>query len=153
MAAQLEAGGVPEPIAVSIAFVSDLIHAPDILDVAEMTGRPIEDAAAVSAGLGLALGLDKLERMAMSLAGHTNWQRWAKRTLLDDLVAIRREISVSAFRIAGDRDGVAATDHFLVKRASGIARLVRFLRKVEAEPIGDVAPLMVAVRQVRALVG
>lgn len=89
----------------------------------------------------------------MSLRGRSNWQRWAKRTLLDDLTAIRRELSQAAFKLAGDREATQVCDHFLVTRAAGVARLVRFLRRVESEPVDDVAPLMVAVRQVRSLVG
>ena len=150
---QLEASGVPEPIARSIAYVSDLLHAPDIIDVAASTSRSVEDVSAVFAGIGQALGLDKLEKLAVSLRVRSNWQRWAKRTLLDDLMAIRRELSLAAFKMAGDREAAAVCDHFLVARAAGVARLVRFLRRVEAEPVDDVAPLMVAVRQVRSLVG
>ncbi len=152
-AGRLSAAGVPDPIARSIAYVSDLLHAPDIIDVAASTSRSVEEVSTVFAGIGQALGLDKLERIAMSLRGRSNWQRWAKRTLLDDLTAIRRELSQAAFKLAGDREATQVCDHFLVTRAAGVARLVRFLRRVESEPVDDVAPLMVAVRQVRSLVG
>ncbi len=150
---ELSASGVPAPIARSIAFVGDLLHASDIMAVAAATDRPIELVSGVFVGLGQAMGLDKLERLAIALRGRSRWQRWAKRTLLDDLLAIRNELALAALGVGGEGEAAVVCDRFLLSRAAGVARLVRFLQRVEAEPFEDVAPLMVAVRQVRALVG
>jgi glutamate dehydrogenase len=150
---RLVAEGVPERIARRHAFQSELVHGPDIISIAQTTGRAVEEVARMFFLLGEALDIDWLEFRLEELPATTRWQRWALQSMEDDVYLVRRQI---AERVLTESDGLpadAAVDAFLERRAESLARLQRFMRTLSKEGVTDLAQLTVALRQIRALVG
>ena len=59
---RLIAQGVPPAIAKSHAYIEDLVHAPDIIELARQTGRSVTEVSGVFFRLGRAVRIDWLEQ-------------------------------------------------------------------------------------------
>jgi glutamate dehydrogenase len=144
--------GVPEELAIRHVFQSDLVHAADIVAVASDTGRPVREVAELFLLAGPAFELDWLEDQAARLPAATRWHRRANQAVEDDLVLVRREL---AERILSETDRsldpTAALEQYLVGRVHALGRLTRFMRDLAVDGVDDVAPVVVAIRQIRAL--
>lgn len=121
----------------------------DIIEVAASIGRSEPEVLDVFLHVGRALGLDRLTEATRQIHVTSRWERWATWTIEDDLISTRRLAAERVLVSAGDKSAEAATDQFLTERARAVARLVRFLRSLEGTPGGGIAPVMVALRQVR----
>ena len=84
--------GVPEDLAIRHAFQDELLHAPDIIELADLAARPVADVADVFFLVGETYRLDWLEVRADHLPAESRWERWALRTLRNDLLKLRRDI-------------------------------------------------------------
>ncbi len=149
--AEMTMDGIPEGIAARHALSTVLLHGPDVVDVAGATGRPSADVLAAFLHAGRAVYLDRLDETASTLEPDTPWQRWALQTVEDELVSVRRRLVERMLEAAPSLPPEEAVARYLLSRSRSVARLVRFMRSFESAPLDDVAPLMVAVRQVRAL--
>lgn len=145
--------GVPESIAVDHAFQTELVHAPDIIDVAADTGLPLHDVGRAFFRVGQTFHIDWLERQIGSLPTATRWQRWATLSLEQELMSLRR---VVVERVLDDhRDGdvdaafVAFSESTAIERER-LGRLVSLLRK---DGVSDTAAVVVALRQMMKLAG
>ena len=150
---RLEAAGVPAVVARQTVAASDLIHVPNIFEVARATGRSRIDVGRVFHRIGRVLGLDDLEKALVDLKPADPWQRWAHETIEDDALAVRCSL---AERVLGGMENSSpdeAVEQFLARRADAVDRVVGLVRSLEAGTIGDTAPLLVAVRQIQALAG
>ena len=151
-AERLAAEGVPEEITRRHAFQDELVHGPDIITVSHATGRPVLEVARGFFLLGDRLGIDWLEQRLADQPAKTRWQRWAVRSMEDDLFTIRRQIIETILEHAGGRPIDEAVDAFLEDRAAPYGRLQRFMRSLAMEGVTDLSQLTVALRQLRALV-
>jgi glutamate dehydrogenase len=142
---------VPQETARRHAFQPGLVHGPNIIEVAERTGRPISQVARAFFAVGESLFIDWVEGRLAELPAPSKWHRWAIQAVQDDLLLVRRLVAEKVLEEAGDRpvdEGVAA---FLVSRSEGFDRLSRFMRGMALEDANDLAAMIVALRQVRAL--
>jgi glutamate dehydrogenase len=143
--------GVPDAIARQHAYLTELVHAPDIISVAAESGRDVVEVARAFFLVGEAFHIDRLERAMDRTEPTSRWQRWALQALEDDLLSVRRDLAATAIIEGVGRpidDAVAA---FLGSRAEAIGRLDRFMRSLAADPGGGLSALSVAVRQVRSV--
>jgi len=145
--------GVPEVIAARHVYQEELIHGPDIIDVALTSGRSVEDVARVFFLAGAAFEIDWLEEQVDSLPGATRWHRRAIQTVSDDLVLLRRQIAERILEASPDADPAHALDTYLISRTHEIGRLTRFMRALAVDGVDDVASVVVAIRRIRTLVG
>ncbi|MDJ0962064.1 MAG: NAD-glutamate dehydrogenase [Acidimicrobiia bacterium] len=144
--------GVPKKLAVRHVFQNDLVHAPDIITVASDTGRSVREVAELFLLAGPAFELDWLEEQIAALPAATRWHRRALQAVDDDLVLVRRELAERILEEADDSlDPGAALEHYLVGRVAALGRLTRFMRDLAVDGVDDVAPVVVAIRQIRAL--
>ena len=134
------ADGVPDALAERVARLDTLAAAVDIARVGN-------DAAAARAFLaaGETLGLDMLRGRAASVPAATQWQRQALETQVEELLDLQCAV---AGRVT--QAGVEL-DTWLAGRAGSWARLQETLTQVRAAPRPDLSMLVVASRQVRAL--
>ncbi len=153
IAAGLVDAGVPPAIARRHAYQPELVHAPDIIDVARRAGRPVEDVARAFFRVGRAFRIDWLEEELGRLPAVTRWQRYAVQALEDDLLLLRRELAERALADAGTVPADEAVDRYVARHGSGERRLLRFMRMLARDGITDAAGVVVAIRQVRTLVG
>ncbi|MCL1693152.1 MAG: NAD-glutamate dehydrogenase [Actinomycetia bacterium] len=145
--------GVPERIAFEHVSQVELVHAPDIIDVAADTGLPLHDVGRAFYRVGQAFHIDWLEREIESLPASTRWQRWATLSLEQELMNLRRAIveRVLADRHDGDiKAAFAAFSETTVTERERLARLVSLLRK---DGVSDSAAVVVALRQMMTLAG
>jgi glutamate dehydrogenase len=151
VAGELVAQGVPKEMARDHAFRRALEHAPDVVAIARLSGRTVEDVGRAFFQLGQALQLAWLEREIEGLPVGTRLQRWALQAVRDDVLAARRLVAERALAEAPDAEAEEAIDRFLEARGKGVARLAGFTRALAGEG-ADLAGLTLAVRQLRALV-
>jgi glutamate dehydrogenase len=150
-AAVLVAAGVPQELANRHVFLPVLVHAPAMARVADGYGvAPIEVANAFLK-MGSALGLDRLEAHARSAEGTTPWQRWASRTLEDELFSLRERLVSAALASGADVDAETAIDQFLADHVRELEQIERLRKRFDAAPSDDLSPLVVTVGQLRAL--
>ncbi len=150
---RLRQAGVPDATARWHAYMPGLVHAPDIIEVAERFGRSVADVTRAFFLIGQAVRLDRLEEMVVSLPADSPWERWATQTMEDELLALRRALVEQVLAEAGERSATEAVDHYLAEHARAVARLVRFMRGLDAQAVEDLAPILVGIRQVRTLTG
>ena len=146
--------GVEDDLARRHAYQAELAHGPDIAEVARGLDRPVLDVAKVFFRVGQAFRIDWLEQQVEALPSVTRWQRWAVQALHDELLLLRRELAEAMLEEAGeDRSADAAADAYLLTHAQGEGRLIRMMRLLARDGVADAASAIVAIRQIRALVG
>jgi glutamate dehydrogenase len=151
VAKDLVAQGVPKEMARDHAFRRALEHAPDVVAIARISGRTVEEVGRAFFQLGQALQFAWLEREIEGLPVGTRLQRWALQAVRDDVLAARRLVAERALAEAPEAEAEEAIDRFLEARQKGVARLAGFTRALAGEG-ADLAGLTLAVRQLRALV-
>ena len=151
---QLREGGVPELIAKRHAYQGELAHAPDIIDLARITGRPVRPVARVFFLLGQLFGINWLEARVDQLPASTRWHRRAVQAVDEELLKLRRELAERVLNESADNaTPQEAMESYLTTRASAHDRLARFMSSLALDGVDDVASVIVAIRQIRALVG
>ena len=145
--------GVPEEVARRHAFQGELVHAPDIIAVSHATGRSPLEVALGFFLLGEALEIDWLEHQLEALVVGSRWQRWARQSCEDELLAIRRQLAEKVLEEAGGAPMDEAVTAFLASRIDAVGRLQRFMRSLATEGVSDISQVTVALRQIRSLVG
>ncbi|MCW3002715.1 MAG: NAD-specific glutamate dehydrogenase, large form [Conexibacter sp.] len=154
IAAELVKGGVPESLARTHAYQRALLHAPDIISVAQATGGDVVAVARTFFALGERLGLEWLEQEVLALPAATRVQRWAQQALLDDVLDARRVLSQKALEEAGgEAEPAAAVEAFLAAREAPRRRLTTVSRALRLEGDGGLDGLTLAVRHLRGLAG
>ena len=143
--------GVPEQVARRHVYQEELVHAPDMVAVAERTGRSVRDVAELFLLVGPAFQIDWLETQSRKLPASNRWHRRANQTVRDDLVLLRRQLAERILEEAPDSDPAAALDRYLAARTAALGRLTRFMRSLAVDGVDDVASVIVAIRQIRAL--
>ncbi|MGI9647460.1 MAG: NAD-glutamate dehydrogenase [Acidimicrobiia bacterium] len=151
--ALLMEAGVPEDLARRHAFQDELFHAPDIIELAELSARPVADVADVFFLVGDTYRIDWLENRAEHLAAGSRWERWAIRTLENDLLQLRRDIAERVLASAEIQNGKALCEYFRSTRPDQHARLDQFIELLMHEGGGDLDSLTVATRQISAVIG
>ena len=144
--------GVPEDVARAHVALTFLVHGPNVAEVAEATGRSIEDVARAFFLVGESVYVDWLEARLSAVSTTTRWHRWALQALEDDLRLLRRQVVEHVLAQGGGQLPVAdALASYLEERSEVMTRLGRFMRGIALEEASDLAAMTVAVRQVRSL--
>ena len=151
-AERLVARGVPEPVAAADALREDLLHAPDMIAVAEATGRSLEEVAQVFFAVGAELRLDWLEGELVRVRAVTRMQRWALQAVREDAFQARRELAQTAL-VEAEGAAPGGGGRGLRRLAGrGRRRFAGLLRALSREGEPDLAGLTLAVRQLRTIV-
>jgi glutamate dehydrogenase len=153
LAVDLIDAGVPEAIAHRHAYQRALRHGPDIVAVAQATGRDVVDVAGAFFDLGERLGLEWLEQEVLRLPAGSRVQRWAQQALLDDILDARRVLAQKALEEAPGAEPAGAVEAFLEQREAPRRRLSAVARALRMEGDGDLAGLTLAIRHLRGLAG
>ena len=152
-AAILVEAGVPLELARRHAIRRQLVHAPNAIDLAKQHGRKVAEVAEIMFHAGHTVGLDRLEGIASGFYFTDTWQRWALEALEDDMVEIRRSLTKRILQGAGDLAPQDAITEFVEEHAAAIERLNAFVHGVGLDQPENLAPLMIGIRQLRALIG
>jgi len=148
----LVAQGVPEDVAWSHALTTELMLGPDIVSVAEQTGRPVEAVAQAFHALAVRLDVVWLLGALDDLPQTTRTLRWAVQAVREDCLAALAALARSALLEApAGQEAPAAVEAYLDARAPRCRRLAAVTASLTVEGTGDLPALMLAVRAVRAL--
>ena len=151
---QLASQGVPAPVAHRHAYQGELAHAPDIIELGHITGRPIRYVARVFFLLGQLFGINWLEARVDQLPASSRWHRRAIQAVEEDLLNLRRDLAERVLTEAAvDINPQEAMEAYLTTRGRSHDRLTRFMRSLAIDGVDDVASVIVAIRQIRALIG
>ena len=150
IADRLIAAGVPETTARAHSLIRWLMYAPDVLRVAEQSGREVEEASAafllMNARVRFRWLLDELDALPAAQRVH----RWAVNALRDDARQARAQLVSLALAESPDVSPEEAVEAFLATREAKWSHLAGVMRSMESGG-SDLAGLMVAVRELRAL--
>ena len=151
--AELAAAGIPIGLATRHVYHDELVHAPDIIELARQSNRDVREVAELFILIGDRYRLDWLERQVKQLSATTRWHRWAIRSLEGDLVKLRRDLAEWVLAESGGRNPEAALEAYARARSERHTRLAQFIQLLSQEGSSDLDPLLVAARQIRALAG
>ena len=146
--AALTAQGVPIQDARDHAYIEDLIHGPDINELAQHTGRSVAEVSGVFFRLGRAVRIDWLEEQIATIEPADRWERLAKQAAEADLVTLRRRVAENVLARAGSRAPRDAVRKFLAERADAHGRTLVFMRQLAAEGVDSIDAVIVATRQI-----
>ncbi|MEN8113169.1 MAG: NAD-glutamate dehydrogenase [Actinomycetota bacterium] len=149
--ARLVERGIPEAVAIRHAYQMELVHSPDIIDVAAQTGLPLRDVGHTFYLVGQEFHIDWLEGRVEDLPAVNRWQRWAGITLDRELMDLRRAV---VERILRDGEGADAATLYATFNESTLGeqeRLGRMVAMLERDGVADSASVVVAIRQLQRL--
>ncbi len=105
-AAELRMAGVPDELALWLASLPALESAPDVVVVAELSGRSIADAAATLFAVNDRFDLDALRAAAARLGAADHYERVAADRALAQIAGAARAIAAGAARHGSGRNAV-----------------------------------------------
>jgi glutamate dehydrogenase len=143
--------GVDPDLARKHAWQPELTHSPDIAQVAQSTGRSLQDVATTFFLVGEQLHIDALEQRVIALKSESRWERWAALAMEDDLMAVRREVAERVLLAAPGSPVAEAVELYLATRSETYERLNRLLGGLDGDIEVGLAALTVALRQVRGV--
>jgi len=143
--------GVPPPVAARAASAEAQFAALDVAEIAEQSGRSLDEVAGVYFALGDALGLDRLRAQIVQLPTEGYWQARAKSALGDDLADLQRAFAARAVQMQGDGDARAAVAAWQQANAHALARARRLIDELSQVRTMDLATASVALRELRNL--
>jgi glutamate dehydrogenase len=150
---ELLGAGVPDALARQVASLDAMLAAFDVVEVAERTGQPLEDVAALHFLVGDRLHLHWLRERIAALPRDDRWQAMARAALRDDLFSLHGELTSDVLQ-EGPADGDAASRFaaWAEENAAAVERCLTMLGDIRAQGTHDLTTLPVALREVRNLI-
>ena len=118
---ELVHGGVPEELAQQIARLPSLSMAPDVVLVADRTGKPIADVAATYFSAGSFFQLDRITRAARGIQVTDYFDRLALDRALDTIGQAERRLT--AEMVGNGTFGADAVKAWVEPRAAEVERI------------------------------
>jgi glutamate dehydrogenase len=147
-AQRLLAADVPAPLALRIGVMIFLAPALDIAELAERTGRSLDQTGRVYYEAGVRFALDEMRAAARRLPAETQWQKLAVEAVIEDVLKLQADLAARV--LAGDH--AAAPDPlttWAAARAADLAPSEALVRELHGSASPDLALLVVAARQLR----
>jgi glutamate dehydrogenase len=145
---------VPREVAWAHALSPELMQAPDVIGVAERTGRAVEDVTRAFHRLAAQLDIVWILGSLDDLPQPTRTQRWAVQAVREDCLDALADLATCALeRAPADVAAPDAVDAYLEERTALTRRLHAVTASLSIEGTGDLPALMLAVRALRALAG
>jgi glutamate dehydrogenase len=143
--------GVPADLARRVATLSDLFAALDIVGVAAVTERSVDEVAAVHFLVGGRLHLHWLRDQIATLPRENRWQAMARAALRDDLFSLHAELTADVLRGgAGEPvDAEARLEGWIEANRALVERCLDILSEIRAGGAYDLTTLPVALRELR----
>jgi glutamate dehydrogenase len=150
---ELTDAGVPPELAERIAAMPSLTPVFDVVAVAELTGRELEDVMHTYFRLASRLELGWLRDRIYELPRDNRWQALARAALRDDLLSTHRDLTREVLESAGAGEKAdAAIDAWVSNNTAAVERALNTLADIRASRMYDTTTLPVALREVRTLI-
>jgi len=147
----LKAAGVGHDLGTFVAAFEVLSSGPDIIAVAEETGKTVDYVATVHFALGDRLGFDWLKQRADRIPPDDHWEVLAIRSTLEDLADQQRSHVERVCKRAGNKTAKKATEAWATAQATRIFRAERLIDDLSAAGALSVAKLSFAARHLRSI--
>ncbi len=118
---ELSAAGVPDALAGRIADLGALVAAPDIVLVADRTGKPIAEVAATYFAAGMFFRLDRITRAAAAIPVADYFDRLALDRARDTIGDAERRLT--AAMVGNGAAGVGAVEAWVAPRKNDVERI------------------------------
>jgi glutamate dehydrogenase len=150
--ADLMEKGVPEALAKIVAGADCLYPALAIIEVAERSGMPVEQAADVYYGLGERLDLHWFDQQVKALTPDSHWQALARDGYRDDLDTQQQALALSVLRLEQTPD-VSGTpiERWLARHGAALERWQQMLADLRTVGQQESAVFSVALRELAQL--
>ena len=142
--------GAPEDLAHAVAILEPLSAGPDIITVANQSGRTINDAACTHFSMGAYLGFDRLKASADTIGLEDHWERLALARTMDDLAVQQRILTANVLSVAAGSVGMSAIEEWATGAGSDVQNLREMISDLEAGGL-NMAKISVAASQMRRL--
>jgi glutamate dehydrogenase len=127
----------------------------DVVEVAEASGRAVEEIAATWYELSHRYGIEGMLDGIAALPRADRWQSLARAALRDDLYSALRDLTAAVVAHAGagdELDPAAAVEAWENAHAPAVRRARQTMGDLEGEPgAGDLAALSVGLRTLRTV--
>jgi glutamate dehydrogenase len=120
-AADLAKAGVPEALALRIANLPALVAAPDVVLVADRTGKPVAEVAATYFAAGTFFRLDRIVGAARGIVVNDYFDRLALDRALDSIGEAERRLT--AEMVGNGAVGASAVEVWVKPRAGEVERI------------------------------
>ncbi|MFZ0015662.1 MAG: NAD-glutamate dehydrogenase domain-containing protein, partial [Acidimicrobiia bacterium] len=151
--AALTDAGINVALARQHTYHDELVHGPDIIELAREHGRSVEEVAQLFMLLGTSYRIDWLEHQVAEVVASSRWNKWAVRSIQSDLIELRRDLAEKVLAAGEGLGAEQALESYRRGRADRHARLDELMQSVAQEETASLDPLLVAARQIRALAG
>ncbi|MFP3883593.1 MAG: NAD-glutamate dehydrogenase [Actinomycetota bacterium] len=149
--AALTEAGVSAALAHRHAHHDELVHGPDIIELARDRGRSVSEVAELFMLIGRSYRLDWLEGQVAGIAASSRWHKWAVRTVQSDLLQLRRDLAEKILDTGEGLPVEEALETHRLERIDRHNRIDQFMQTVAQEQTASLEPLLVAARQIRTL--
>ena len=151
-AEELEAQGVPKPLADRVAEFTDVFSSFDIIEVAQSTSISVDTVAECYFTLGAELELHWLRDQVAALPRVNRWQALARAALRDDLYSLERALTHSVLDVSpSSAEPAARIARWMERNALAISRWRQVLADLKAAGSIDFTMLSVAMGEIRGL--
>jgi glutamate dehydrogenase len=145
--------GVPEDLAARVAGLGAMFSALDIVEVADATGAPLDEVAAVYHAVGARLHLQWLRDEITALPRDNRWQTLARAALRDELYAVHSALTREALQTGGpDLAPDARAEEWYEGHRAGVDRSLQVVSDIRMGGLSSLETLSVALREVRNLI-
>jgi glutamate dehydrogenase len=144
---------VPAELAGHMSRLLSLVPAPDMVEIAAVSGLDVTSVAEAYFALGERLELQWLRDRIVSLPRDTRWAAMARAALRDDVYA--EQAGLTKHVVRSGTNGQAArglVESWLAQNASAVERSRQVLADIRTGGALDLARLSVAVRELRNLI-
>jgi glutamate dehydrogenase len=152
------AASVPEKLSKRMASLAALRSGPDLVEIAEQTGLPLDSSAALYFGVGTALSLDWIREQVEMLGVEGHWQAVARTTLRDNVYNLQRTLCLQVVGKSGQTGRKAingapaeALENWITRQRASVDYLRQTVSDMRALPSMDFATLSVALQAVRRM--
>ncbi|MDY6948129.1 MAG: NAD-glutamate dehydrogenase, partial [Pseudomonadota bacterium] len=151
------AAAVPDKLARRMASLTALRSGPDLVEISEQTGLPLERAATLYFDVGSALSLDWIREQVEILGVEGHWQAVARTTLRDNVYNLQRALSLQVIAESKRSQTGAKTapaevlEGWITRHRAAVDYLRHTVSDMRALPAMDFATLSVALQAVRRM--
>jgi glutamate dehydrogenase len=144
--------GFPDSLAHSIAAMVPAYSAFDIVEIAAVVGRTIDETAEIYFDLADRLQISRLRDRITALPRDDRWNTMARGALRDDLYTAHAALAKDVLTVTGSGSPEDRLAAWVARNESAVARAGQTLAEIWESDAFTVATLSVAVRAIRTLV-
>jgi glutamate dehydrogenase len=144
--------GVPAPLAEEVAAMVPSYSAFDIVHSAAMTGRGVEETAAIYFAVADRLQIGRLRDLIVALPREDRWASMARSALRDDLYGAHAALTRDVLAIGGHGEAGERVEAWQSRNAAAVERAGQTLGEIWESERFTFTTLSVATRVIRTLV-